>query len=78
MKLAHAHVHQKIEPALKDTQRVLAAIRSGCQTRSDIKKATDLSWDRTTDALAILNCEQGVIRFTRLDDEPHFYVVKVA
>ena len=59
--------------------RVKRAISLGARTREEIYTASGLrSWDLVSDALAVLNLDQGSIRMVRVNGEVRFYPVKVA
>lgn len=63
---------------LTPVERVLEAIKRNKHTRVEIKNETKLHWDSVCDALAILNCEQGVIRFERRNGDAYFFLKKIA
>jgi hypothetical protein len=60
------------------TKRVQRAIRAGFHTREAIQEATSLPMDDVCDALAVLNCERGVVRFRRVEGEACFYPARAA
>jgi hypothetical protein len=59
-------------------KRVKEAIWLGFHTREGIQEAIGLPMDHVCDALAILNCDHGVVRFQRVQGEACFYPVRAA
>lgn len=52
--------------------RVLQAIRAGCHSRVEIRKAVKLPWDIVTDCLAIA-LDQKVLVTRKIADDRYFY-----